>query len=414
MECAGLPALSCRFVKKAGASSETAQYERGPLGGLRFKRFATYAAQKNLSSAAIPQAKKSGMSAGPMTRSFLERTRAAKKIIVVDFGFLGDSVHLTPALWEIKRNYPGAELHTLSATVGAELLKLAPCVDKPWAVPLTAKSPPWWKHWDVLSALRRERFDAAFNFTGSDRSIFATAFIGAPFALAYKPGRKHFWNRWVRADWVPRGSRELPVYEQRRQLLAAGGLSLQLPRFDFQIPAAAYQWAQNVVPAKSIHLSINASTPVKEWPLDHWIELAKRLLTADPSIPLVATASARPREQERLQALAKAVADPRLRCVEGPEIAQLAAILQRCRLQIGADSGVLHLAVALGVTTLTVFRQYSGLREWAPAGGRHRNVVAPCRCNAENRTDCMMAGKSSCLAEISAERVAKEALELLR
>jgi heptosyltransferase-3 len=349
-----------------------------------------------------------------MNRSFLERTRAAKKIIVVDFGFLGDSVHLTPALWEIKRNYPESELHTLSATVGAELLKLVPCVDRPWAFPLTAKSPPWWKHWDILRALRRQRFDAAFNFTGSDRSLFAAAFIGAPFVLAYEPGRKQFWRHWVRADWVARGRRELPVYEQRRQLLAAGGFSLQPPRFDFQIPAAASQWAQTAVLANSIHLSINASTPAKEWPLDHWIALAKRLLRAEPSIQLVATASAKPREQERLKALSKAVDDPRLRCVEGPEIARLAAILQRCRLQIGADSGVLHLAVALGAPTLTVFRQYSGLQEWAPVGGQHRNFVAPCRCIAENRNDCMMAGKSLCLAEISAEQMAEQALQQLR
>jgi hypothetical protein len=90
------------------------------------------------------------MPAGPTLPNFLERTRAATKIIVVDFGFLGDSVHLVPALWEIKRHYAGAQLHTLSATVGAELLAMAPCVDRPWAFPLTAKSPPWWKHWDIL------------------------------------------------------------------------------------------------------------------------------------------------------------------------------------------------------------------------------------------------------------------------
>jgi heptosyltransferase I len=349
-----------------------------------------------------------------MTRSFLERTRAAKKIIIIDFGFLGDSVHLTPALWEIKRNYPGAELHTLSATVGAEVLKLVPCVDQPWAIPLTVKSPPWWKHWDILRALRRQRFDAAFNFAGSDRSLFAMAFIGAPCALAYEPGRKHFWNHWIRADWIARASRQLPVYEQRRQLLAAGGFSLQPPRFDFQIPAVASKWAQTAVSAKSIHLSINASTPVKEWPLDHWMELAKRLLGADQSIRLVATASAKPREQERLTALAKSVDDPRLRCIERPEIAHLAAILQRCRLHIGADSGALHLAMALGVPTLTVFREYPGLQEWVPLGAQHRNFVAPCRCIAENRDDCLLAGKSACLAGISVERMAGQALEQLR
>src|SRR5208282_712919 len=103
------------------------------------------------------------MSAGQPETSFIERTRAAKKIIVIDFGFLGDSVHLAPALWEIKRHYAGAELHTLSAPVGAELLQMAPCVDRPWAFPLTAKSPAWWKHWDILWALRRQKFDAAFN-----------------------------------------------------------------------------------------------------------------------------------------------------------------------------------------------------------------------------------------------------------
>ena len=104
------------------------------------------------------------MPAGQAMRSFLERTRAAAKIIVIDFGFLGDSIHLVPALWEIKRHYPGAELHTLSAPVGAELLALAPCVDRPWAFPLTAKSPPWWKHWDILWALRRQRFDGPKAF----------------------------------------------------------------------------------------------------------------------------------------------------------------------------------------------------------------------------------------------------------
>src|SRR5208282_4409873 len=80
------------------------------------------------------------MAAGRLLKNFFERTRAAKKIIAVDFGFLGDSVHLVPALWEIKRHYPAAELHTLSATVGAELLRLAPCVDNARAFPLTSKS----------------------------------------------------------------------------------------------------------------------------------------------------------------------------------------------------------------------------------------------------------------------------------
>jgi heptosyltransferase-1 len=354
------------------------------------------------------------MPAGQATHSFLERTRAAAKIIVIDFGFLGDSVHLVPALWEIKRHYPGAALHTLSASVGAELLALAPCVDRSWAFPLTAKSPPWWKHWDVLWALRRQRFDVAFNFTGSDRSLFAGAFIGAPWAVGFEAGRSHFWNGWLVSDWVKRGSRDQPVFEQRRQVLAAVGFDLQPARFDLRLPEEALQWARQALPENVAHLSINASSPLKEWPLENWIALAKALLAADGSLCLAASASSHPREQERLAALARGVDNKRLTGLAGPSIARLAALLQRSRLHIGGDSGVLHLAMALGVPTLSVVRDHAGLKEWAPVGEPHRQFVVECRCLKENRTYCLTTGKALCLATIAAGQVAEEALRLLR
>jgi ADP-heptose:LPS heptosyltransferase len=262
--------------------------------------------------------------------------------------------------------------------------------------------------------LRRQKFDAAFNFTGSDRSLFATAFIGARWTLGFEAGRKHFWNRCLDSDWVQRGTREAPVFEQRRQVLAAGGLSLQPARFDFRLPEEARKWALATIPEHAVHLSINASSPVKEWPLENWIELARTLLAADASLSLVAAASAKPREQERLAALAKGVNSARLQCIEGPSIARLAAALQRSRLHIGGDSGVLHLAMALGVPTLTVARDHAGLKEWMPAGEQHRHIVAACRCLDENRADCLAAGKAACLASISAGQVAEAALRQLR
>src|SRR5512135_3900026 len=108
----------------------------------------------------------------PVLASFYNKTRTARKVIVVDLGFLGDSVHLVPALREIKRHYPQARLHTLSAPVGAEVLRLAPCVDRPWAFPLGPPSPSWWRHWGLIHALRREKFDLSFNFSGAYRTLF--------------------------------------------------------------------------------------------------------------------------------------------------------------------------------------------------------------------------------------------------
>jgi ADP-heptose:LPS heptosyltransferase len=308
--------------------------------------------------------------------NFLQRTQGARKIIVVDLGFLGDSIHLVPALWELQRCYPGAELHTLSAVLGAEALQLAPCVTRPWAFPLTPDSPPWWRHWGLIAALRRQRFDVAYNFSGADRTIFMTALTGAPHRVAHAGGREHFWNRWLIPDWVPRQERSLPVFEQRRQVLAACGFRLQPARFDLRIPEEASQWARQNVPTPAAHISINASGPEKEWPLDRWIALTQTLLQNQRQLSIIATAGAKTRERERVAALRAAVKHPRFLDFESLSIARFAALLQRCQLHIGADSGALHLAMALGVPTLGVFRQYEGLNEWLPRGPAHHNLIA--------------------------------------
>ena len=44
---------------------------------------------------------------------FLARTRTAKKVMVLDLGFLGDTVHLLPAPWMVRQAYPQAELNDL-------------------------------------------------------------------------------------------------------------------------------------------------------------------------------------------------------------------------------------------------------------------------------------------------------------
>lgn len=332
---------------------------------------------------------------------FLARTRDARKIIVVDLGFLGDSVHLVPACWELKRHYPHAELHTLSATVGAEVLALAPCVDRAWGYPLGRPSPPFWRHLGILRALRRERFEAAFNFSGADRSVFLTALLGARHALAHAAGRKHFYNRLLIRDWVPRQARDVPVFEQRRQVLAAAGLTLAAPRFDLRLPPEDRAWAATVVPAGAIHVSPSASSPFKEWPLENWLELAPALAAATGRT-LVATCDGSPRERQRVETLAAALPAPRLRILpDRLPLARLAALLERCALHVGADSGVTHLAMAVGRPTVTAYRDYDGRIEWTPPGPRHRQLVAPCACLREVQAGCAAAGHAACLGRLT-------------
>ena len=267
--------------------------------------------------------------------NFYERTRAARKVIVVDLGFLGDTVHLVPALWELKRNYPAAALHVLTSWVGAQVLELAPCVETrvghragpreahaPPAVADTARAAPRTLRRCVqLQWCRPHRL-----YDRAHRRALAGGTSGA---------RWHFWNPWLVPTWVARQNPDLIVFEQRRQVLAACGLKLGAPRWDLALSETVRRWSESLVRMPAVHFSINASSPLKEWPVESWVELARRLLAEDPDLQIVATSSANAREQARLKAFVAGAGSQRLVALSpGLPIAKLAAVLQRCQLHV--------------------------------------------------------------------------------
>jgi len=340
---------------------------------------------------------------------FHSRTRDARKVLVVDLGFLGDTVHLAPALWEIKEHYPQAELHVLTTPVGCEVLKMAPSVDRSWAFPLGPPSPKWWEHWDVLRALRRERFDVAFNFSGADRSVFVMKIIGARQSVIYQGARRHFWQPWLLRNWIARTKLPSPVYEGRRQILALCGFQLKPARFDLRVPAEDREWARSAIPAGSVHWSLSASFALKEWPMANNLKLARFLFADNFDRKLVVTAAPNAREQARLEQLRREITDARLLVInERLSIARLAAMLERCVMHIGPDSGMIHVASALNVSTVGIFRRYWDMAEFLPVGPEHVYFDAPCPCMESKDPPCAAANEAACLGGISAELVGRE------
>ncbi len=334
-------------------------------------------------------------------------TRSARRVLVVDLGFLGDTVHLVPALWDLKRAYAEAELHVLTSTLGAETLRLAPCVDRSWGIDMYPETRSLGQQWQVMRKVREASCDVAFNFSGADRGLFLTALSKARLKVAHESARKQFWRPWLIKNWVPRQDPLLQVCEQRRQALRACGVPLGAPVWDLSIPAEAMSRAESLRPQGAVHFSINASHPLKEWPLGHWIDLARLLLSSDPHLRVVATGTRSSHEQERLRAFASGAADERVSVIPpGLTIAELAGVLKGCRLHVGGDSGVLHLAVALGVPTVSLFRQYQDVSAWTPIGPAHRVLSVPCECVNQRDGPCHPSGPAQCLERIAPAQVA--------
>lgn len=157
-----------------------------------------------------------------------------------------------------------------------------------------------------------------------------------------------------------------------------GALGLDPPPVPVVWTAAAdHAKAEALLPAGRplVALGPTANWSGKVWPADRFAELFGRIRQALPdALPVVL---AGPGEQEH--AMAQGLLDRLDEAVDlrgRLSLAEVAACLQRCRLYISNDSGLMHLAAATGIPTLGLFGP-SRASEYAPIGRRTAFVVAP-------------------------------------
>ena len=73
-----------------------------------------------------------------------------------------------------------------------------------------------------------------------------------------------------------------------------------------------------------------------------------------------------------------------------------------------------HLAVALGLPTISFFRDQRGHKPWLPVGPDHRTLVVHCTCIDHHAAPCQPAEKPECLIRLEPARVAEIICDKLR
>lgn len=309
--------------------------------------------------------------------------RAPRKVMVMELAGLGDNVHLLPALWQVRRHWPEAELHVMVNAAVAGLFDLTPWVDRVWAYP-GAPKPGLAANLGWARRLRAERFDCVINTTGSDRSSLLTWATGAPLRIGRRPadGGPPGWARlFTRVVSEPYYAE--PMYVQKRRFMDA---ALDLAPGE----VAHAQFHVTVDPAlrrsagieisdegRYIHVSPFTSADARELPREQVAALLSGLREEHPGLRIVLSCAGTPRESARMRELLALLREPPWKVFAGTlGVAALAAVIEKSALAFSGDSGSLHLAFMTGAPAVAWFRAHRGQHEWIPRLPRYRVVVA--------------------------------------
>jgi len=278
------------------------------------------------------------------------------RILLVKTSSMGDIVHLLPAVTDIAQALPEATIDWLVEEGFADVPRLHPALDE--AIPVAMRR--WRKHpWSAATRselrafrakMRGRRYDVVIDAQGLVKSAWLASsalgpLAGQGFRYAREPLAALFYTRRMAVPWT------LPAIEANRKLVAAvlGYPEPANPEPDYGLQAARLTagWLGTAAYAVLLH---GASAKRKLWPEANWIELGQNLakLSLRSVIPW-GSAAEKSRAERLVKGIPDAVLAPQL------DLGQAASLLAGARLAIGVDSGLAHLAAALGVSVVALF-----------------------------------------------------------
>jgi len=289
------------------------------------------------------------------------------KILIVKLSSLGDVVHAMPAVQDIRRAYPQAQIDWVVERGFAPLVRrcagvhrVIECELRRWRKsPLSKPTRQAWRAFKT--ELQRERYDAVIDLQGLSKSALISwlarlAPQGKRYGLANQTEGSSFEApaRWV-ADVAVSSPPHIHAVTRSRALCArAFGYAIPdfqsfglLARVD-QAPSAIKNVASD---AKGVVALVHGTSRAdKQWPLVNWRAVGQRLNDSGYAVALAHGSDEEQRQaQEIASGLAQAVVWPRL------ALDTLTDALAACAGVIGVDSGLSHIAVALDLPHVQIY-----------------------------------------------------------
>jgi ADP-heptose:LPS heptosyltransferase len=281
---------------------------------------------------------------------------ANENILLIRLKSIGDVLFTLPAVHAVRETFPDAKLSFLVSGENSLLLRGFPEIDE--VIPLDravyfSKDLPAMcrSTFALLRRLRAPGFSRVIDFQGYGETEILSWWTGAPqcWGFVKRPPRG-----WMYTHTARRDAKTHPA-EWNLSLLRQCGLKIGRVRNEFMLPDGALEeaWkffaAHGLAAARpTLFLQPFTSSPHKDWPLENFLALAEHWRTRGTQVIF----GGGPAERAALEPVCAA----NFPVFAGVPLLVTAGLMKLSTLAVGGDTGLLHLAVAMGRRVVMIMR----------------------------------------------------------
>lgn len=341
-----------------------------------------------------------------------------KKILVLRYRFIGDTILTVPFLRNLRRAEPEAYIAWVVAPGSAEVVTGIPYVDELifWD-PVTIHADSRGTHRTLaaklgfIRELRAKRFDKVYLLKRSLSSAIIAWLTGARERVGFDTEGRGFLL-----------TKRVPYRHDRHEVqnfldvLRGDGVQVVDDHLEAWISPEEDRFAEEYLAARGVLpdtplMAIHpfAANQIRAWHEDNFVEVANRLQGTHGGRVILFGGG---RDGELAARLRERISPEPVMAVGSTTLRQTMALLARCRLLVCNDSGIMHLGAALGVPLVAIFGPQSPVK-FGPWGKNCRVVYSefPCSpCKQKFFTECTPSprGKPECVESVTVQRVMDE------
>lgn len=343
------------------------------------------------------------------------RHDTVRRVLVRATNWVGDVILMTPALTAVRRAFPLATITALARPSVADLLTASPDVNEVMRDETHGRAGGFSGRLALIREVRRRGFDLAIVFPHAFEAALVATLAGIPIRVGYRTeGRGWLFTHPVRR----RPSRRHQIYHYL-DLVEAFGITPDHAGPVLRLSVEAIQEADRLlgqagVRSDAVLIGLNpgaAYGPAKRWPADRYAALAALLEARYGVTPIILGG---PADREAAgEVMARYEADHRRRLISlagQTGLLGAAAVIARCHVVVTNDSGLMHIAAAVGVPVVALFGPTDPVLT-GPVGHGHTVLRQAVPCSPCRFRDCPIDHR--CLAWITVEEAYAAAARLL-